>query len=508
MAGQSARGGISQQRVIIRRLRVSTNASIRFDLRPRRNFFKAPKATAPAANGAIFDFDDGSLGFWTSFPTNVVPGSAFADLTLAPGIEHWVVLGWNITPEQWSVVRAAEVFEEADAHWKNWSAGLKIEHSSSRDESVRRAALTVQLLGHVEHGSGVAALTTSLPERIGGDRNYDYRFAWVRDASLSLDLLSCLCKAPEVKCYLNWLCGLKSGTDAPLQVCYRIDGSTKLEQSEVPNVLGYEDSRPVLRGNRAAKQKQLGSTGFLADCTKTYLDHGGEWRDEFWQLLKRTADHTCRNWQAKDSGIWELSEQAHRVDSRLMCWVGLTRAVYIAEQTGHAAETDHWLETARTIHTEVMARGWCENKKSFRQRYDSDALDASAFLIPLLNFLPIDHPRVLGTLDAIERELVVNGLVHRFDPTATLGGKQLPIGEFEGAFLPCVFWHVQLLAKMGRCDQAEAILSRCEAISGRTNLYAEEIDARTDKFLGNTPLLFSHVEYVFAAFELVKARTP
>jgi GH15 family glucan-1,4-alpha-glucosidase len=494
------------QRAIIRHMKATTEDLVRFDLFPRNEFWEGPKSIEAKEGGASFAFKQGSFGIWASFPLIIAEHGVSADLELKAGGEHWVVLGWNVQPGNWSVPRAIEVSREAASYWDNWSSQLKINDAGSRDAALRRSGFAVQLLTHAERNSAVAALTTSLPERLGGDRNYDYRYAWVRDASLSLDLFSCLGKVGEVKRYLNWLCGLKSETAAPLQVCYRLDGNTKLKQEKIPDVLGYENSRPVLRGNRAAKQKQLGATGFLADCTRTYLDHDGEWRDEFWQLLKRCADHTAKNWQGKDAGIWELPEEAHHVTSRVMCWVALDRAIHIAGKTGHPGKTDHWREAANAIHAEVMAKGWCEEKNSFRQQYDSDALDASALIIPLLDFLPIDHPRVVGTIAAIEKELVVKGLVHRFDPTASLGGKQLPIGEFEGAFLPCVFWHVQVLAKAGRCDEAEAILSRCEAVAGEIGLFAEEIDAHHDRFLGNTPLLFSQVEYAFAVKELSKAR--
>jgi GH15 family glucan-1,4-alpha-glucosidase len=264
---------------------------------------------------------------------------------------------------------------------------------------------------------------------------------------------------------------------------------------------------PVRRGNRAAKQRQLGSLGFFADCARIFLDNGGNWREEFWRLLKRVADFTCAHWQEKDSGVWELAEEAHYVASRVMSWVVLERATYIAGRTGHLRETDHWEETAAAIHVEVMDKGWCETKKAFRQRYGSDALDAAALLIPLMGFLPADHPRVKATLGTLERELVVDGLMHRFDPAQTLGGKQLPVGQFEGAFLPCVFWHAHALAKAGRCDDAEAILKRCETLSGEIGLFAEEADPRQGILLGNTPLLFSHVEYARAAMELDEART-
>jgi GH15 family glucan-1,4-alpha-glucosidase len=494
------------QRVIIRRLRVTRDAPECFELYPRWNFAAAPGALRPTEGGATAAFADGALGLWTSFPVNVEPKGAFAVVSCRAGDDYWAVFGWNALPQEWSVRRAAEVFADAEHYWRGWSATLKVEDNGARAGALRHSALVVQLLSHTRHDSAVAALTTSLPERVGGDRNYDYRYAWVRDASLSLALLSRMGKEREVSRYLHWLCSLNSATDAPLQVCYRLDGDPHIEQEEIASVRGYMDSQPVRKGNRAAGQTQLGSVGFFADCARIYLDHGGEWREEFWDLLRRIADFTCRHWRKKDSGVWELPEEAHYVASRVMSWVVLERAVYIADRTGHSRETDGWRETAAAIHAEVMDKGWCEEKGAFRQRYGSDALDAAALLIPLMEFLPVDHPRVSSTLDAIERNLVVNGLVHRFDPAATFGGEQLPIGQFEGAFLPCVFWHAHALAKAGRCDEAEAILVKCEGIADELGIFAEEADARNLLFLGNTPLLFAHVEYVRAVIELNDAR--
>ena len=494
------------QRVIIRRLRAARGATVRFELCPRRGFAVPSGAATPTPDGARFTFADGTLGLWASFEVSVEPHRASAVHDLGADEEHWAVVGWNTPPEEWSVARAAAAFLDAKNYWSGWSAGLRLEAAGERAAALERAALTVQLLSHARHDSAVAALTTSLPERLGGDKNYDYRYAWVRDASLSLASLARAGKTAEVQRYLHWLCGLSSTTASPLQVCYRLDGNPHLDQSELKGVRGYEDSRPVLVGNRAAKQTQLGSLGFFADCARIYVDGGGEWREEFWRLLKRAADFTCAHWQEQDCGVWELPQQADYVASRVMSWVVLERAAHIANETGHAAETDHWRETAAVIHAEVMEKGWCSLKNSFRQRYGSDALDAAALLIPLMEFLPVDHPRVVGTLAAIERELVVDGLVHRFDPTDTMGGRQLPIGEFEGAFLPCVFWHAHALAKAGRCEQAEAILAKCEAVAGELGLFAEEIDARKNSFLGNTPLLFSHVEYTRAVVALHAAR--
>ena len=450
---------------------------------------------------------DGALAVWTSFPLEMDSTGAFANFRDA---RRRGILG----DDRLECAAARMVDRARGGRFRGGRRLLArlvgaFEYRARPATARRRCGarrLTVQLLSNAQHDSAVAALTTSLPERLGGDRNYDYRYAWVRDASLSLALLARMGQTGEVRHYLDWLCSLHSTTKAPLQVCYRLDGNPHLEQEEIDGARGYADSQPVVRGNRAAKQMQLGSLGFFADCARIYFDHGGEWREEFWQLLKRAADFTREHWQEEDSGVWELPQEAHYVASRVMSWVVLERAVEIAEKTGHADETDDWRATAAKIHAEVMDKGWCEKKNSFRQRYGSDALDAAALLIPLMEFLPIEHPRVIGTLAAIERELVVNGLVHRFDPSETMGGDQLPIGKFEGAFLPCVFWHAHTLAKAGRCDEAAAILEKCEAISGETGLFAEEIDAANETFLGNTPLLFAHVEYARAVVELDKAR--
>ena len=498
------------QRVILRRVKVTAGTvQAAFALRPRWDFVPAPRCVQSAqGHGASWRFQEGALSVWASFALRAETSEFAEEWTMRAGEEHWIVLGWQLEPDAWSAGRAHEVFEEALNYWREWSAGLDVscvgEH---HQDAARRSALTVQLLKHSEHGSAVAALTTSLPERIGGDRNYDYRLAWVRDGSLALAFLARMGKAAEVRCYLHWLTRLSPATDAPLQVVYRLDGRTRIEQRDLPDVPGYRDSRPVRVGNHAASQRQIGSLAFMADCVRLFLENGGGLEVEHWQLICRAAEHTSQHWQQPGNGIWELAEEAHYVASRVMAWVVLERADRIARKTGNGdpAQLARWREQASAIRTEVLDQGWSETKGAFRQRYDRDALDAATLLIPLMGFLPPGNPRVLGTLAALERELTVNGLLHRFDPTETLGGEQLPVGKFEGAFLPCVFWHVHLLASLDRVEEARAVFRRCEAAAGPVGLFAEEMDAATDAFLGNTPLLFSHVEYVRAAIALKEA---
>jgi len=499
---------VRDQRVIVRRLQAREATAVRFETQPRWEFQGRAEDVRLAPGGVTFSFRAGQLAVWASFPIRVEAGGAVADLTMGAGDELWAVIGWNSQPGDWSRERATELFDAAVRYWRDWSVGLKVGAAEARAVELRRSAITVHLLTHAEHDSAAAALTTSLPERIGGDRNYDYRFAWVRDASLSLAMLARLGKVDEVQRYLDWLCGLDSTTEAPLQVCYQLDGNTQLPEVELSAVRGYADSRPVRYGNRAVKQRQLGSLAFFADCASIYVENDRPWQDKHWKLLRRAANYTCTHWYLPESGIWELAVEAHYVAGKVMSWVVLKRAEKIARRTGDGEQEElaRWLTAAETIHAEVMDKGWNERRNSFVQRYGSDALDAAALLIPLMEFLPADHPRVTGTLAAIERELVIDGLVYRFEPNATLGGDQLSLGEFEGAFVPATFWFAHALAKAGRADEAEAILRRCEAIAGELGLFAEEADARRQTFLGNTPLLFAHVEYVRAAREVANAK--
>lgn len=494
--------GQEKARVLLRRVRaIKGEHRVRFDLYPRRTFSETPKVKR-VDRGVRFGFAKHSIALWSSFAVDVGEHGATASFVLQENEEAWVMIGLNEDPSDWSSARCAELHEKTNAYWREWVGGLM--HYPNDNAKVQRSAITVHLLAHAPNASVVAAVTTSLPERIGGDRNYDYRYTWVRDASLAAAFLAELGQTEDVGNYLGWLCDLDSEVEAPMQVCYRTDGQTKLAQRDVDGVSGYSGSEPVRFGNHAYKQRQLGSLGWFADAALIFLESGGAWQSEYWKMLRRAAEYICEAWQEEDSGVWELGIEAHYVASKVMAWVLLDRALRVAQKTGEDA-SEEWKTTKSAIHEEVLTKGWSEKQRSFRQRYDAEALDAGSLLIPLMGFLPPDDPRVLGTLDAIERELVIEGLVHRFDPTATLGGDQLPMGEFEGAFLPATFWYAHVLADAGRTKQAAETLGRCEEIAAGPGLFAEEADARRKTFLGNTPLLFSQVEYGRALIALHKS---
>jgi GH15 family glucan-1,4-alpha-glucosidase len=294
----------------------------------------------------------------------------------------------------------------------------------------------------------------------------------------------------------------------PLQVMYRVNGSRDLDQRDLRGPTGYRRSPPVRLGNAAARMTERGSFGFLADCMLLYLERGGLWRDEYWQLLRRCIDYVAEEWRQPDAGTWEIPPDRQFVSTKVMCWVALDRALQIREKLGNQENVDHWRRAMTEIRSEVLEKGWSGQKQSFRQSYDCDAVDAALLLMPLTGFLPVDDSRVRATVARIEAELTVNGFVHRFDANEVPGQPDPPtgsLGEAEGAFLMCTFWLAQFYARCGERERAEALLRNAERVAGEIGLFSEAVDARSATFLGNTPLLFSQAEYARAALALAQS---
>jgi len=505
-----------QQRVLIRRLRCTAGEiSCVLDIFPCDNFADIQLFASPP-NAITFRIGSHEISLWASIPVEGFASGGQAVFTLRNGEEVWCVLTLHDELSGWSAQRAADALAETGRYWEQWVDNVS--YTGPRANRVRRSAILIHLQSYAPAGSLVASPTTSLPERIGGDWTADYRYAWIRDTSLSLAVLTLLGCMEDPHRYMDWLTTLDSSTDEPLQVLYGIRGATELPQREREDLHGYRGSRPIRFQNHAYQQRQLDSLGYLNDCCHVYLANGCEWKPEYWDLIRRVADYTADHWRLPDNSIWELPVEQHYVSGKVMSWVGLDRAVKIADKLGHAAGVERWRSVRGEIHAEVMEKGWSERLGAFRQRFEGENLDASALLIPVMDFLPADHPRVLATVERIVEHLAIDGFVYRFDPRETPGvgsvfghsgtpgaGASL-LGEFEGAFLPCTFWLATTYAKAGQPDKAEAILNRAEEVAGSLGLFAEGVDVRSGTFLGNYPLLFSQIEYIRAVLETAKAR--
>jgi GH15 family glucan-1,4-alpha-glucosidase len=491
-------------RVIVRSLKcVSGRGRCALDFHPGFNYAETRQLTfGNHPSGISIQINGLSLRFWCSRQLEQDDSGLWCEVDLNEGEELWSVLEFAASGHGWTSESAREALEHTRDYWQGWSKAI-----DSPISEIRRSAMIVHTLTYAPEGSVVAAATTSVPERIGGQWNADYRLSWVRDASLSLGMLERLGDWQETQRFLEWLHRQQSRFGRPLGVMYGIRGERRVGQKKIAAASGYRGSAPVRIGNRAYKQFQLGSLGFLTDCIWVYLEAGGKWRDDYWKLVRRCADYARKHWTEPDNGIWELPVRQHFVSSRVLSWVTLDRAIRISRKVKSDFDTSTWETELPKIHTDVMARGWSERLGAFRERYEAENLDAATLLISVFEFLPADHPRVLSTIEKISEFLTIDGYVYRFDPAKMTDLGVFPLGQLEGAFLPCTFWLATAWAKAGHPEKAEEILKRVEEIAGPTGILAEAVDPRNDCFLGNTPLLFSHVEYVRAKMEIARARS-
>ena len=498
-------GGVESRYAILRSLRCERGrAPCTLVCAPRPKLEGPPKMERVAQGVA---FRPGALLLATSLETRIDEGCVRAEFELGEGDEIWVVLEHGCDPfGTWSAERVGDVARAAAAWWETHHALGDL--PADRADRLRHAARGIELLCYQPSGSIVASPASSLPERVGGDRNWDYRFTWIRDASLAATAFTLLGEMDRAQRFLDWLAGLDSSTDSPLQVCYGMRGDTELRVHKRKDLEGWRESKPVTFGNRAYKQTQHGSLGYVADCALMYLEAGGTWTPDHARLVSRLAQHVERVWDTPDSGVWEFEDHCNFVSSRVMCWVVLDRAIRIAEKTNDAPAADvaRWRKTKQRIFDEVLERGWSEKLGCFRQRYESDGLDAATLLIPIMGFLPADDRRVLCTIDRLVENLSIDGLLYRFIPSETPGQSKLPLGQFEGAFLPCTFWLATAYAMAGRIDDARDVLDKVDRCGFDLGLFPEQLDARSGTALGNFPLLFAQAEYVRAVLELERSK--
>ncbi|OPH81328.1 glycoside hydrolase family 15 protein [Nitrobacter vulgaris] len=401
---------------------------------------------------------------------------------------------------------SSETMARTISWWQEWSkrCHFDIKHPIWRD-AVIRSLITLKLLTFGPTGGIVAAPTTSLPETIGGSRNWDYRYCWLRDSALTLYALLNAGYREEAEAWRQWLLRAAAGHPEQLRIMYGIAGERWLPENEITWLPGYEESSPVRIGNEAVDQIQLDVYGELIETLYTAREAELAPLAEAWRLVGVLLDHLATIWRKPDNGIWEVrGEPRAFTHSRLMCWVAFDRAVKSVEHFGLDGPVDRWRELRDTIHADICENGFNPNRNSFTQYYGGKALDASLLLIPQVGFLPADDPRVIGTITAIEQDLVRNGFVLRYSTDQVDDG----VGGEEGAFLACSFWLADAYVMLGRIDDASKLFESLLAIRNDLGLLAEEYDPIGRRLVGNFPQGFSHIGLINTAFNLIDATGP
>ncbi|QDX21039.1 glycoside hydrolase family 15 protein [Pandoraea pnomenusa] len=386
---------------------------------------------------------------------------------------------------------------DTERYWRTWANRCQLDGRWA--EAIRRSLIVLKALTFVPTGGVVAAPTTSLPEQLGGERNWDYRYCWLRDATLTLQALMLGGYYTEATDWSQWLVRAVAGAPSQVQIMYGLAGERRLPEWVVDWLPGYEGAKPVRVGNGAVGQLQLDVYGEVMDALHQ-ARLGGLPRDEAtWEVQTKLVAHLETVWREPDEGIWEVrGGRQHFTYSKVMAWVAFDRAIKSAERFGLPGPVDRWKQLCKEIHADVCAHGFDRERNAFMQAYGSSEMDASVLMIPLVGFLPADDPRVVGTVEAVERELMEGGLVQRYRTSRVDDG--LPAGE--GAFLACSFWMVDCLVMLGRQRDARALFERLLALRNDVGLLAEEYDTHHQRQVGNFPQAFSHIALVHAAIRL------
>ncbi|HZC17540.1 MAG TPA: glycoside hydrolase family 15 protein, partial [Caulobacteraceae bacterium] len=398
--------------------------------------------------------------------------------------------------------RAAEpLLAATEAFWKDWTGRSRYE--GPHRERVERSLITLKLLTYTPTGGIVAAPTTSLPEQIGGQRNWDYRYCWIRDATLSLYALLTSGYSDEAQAWQRWLMRAAAGSPADVQIMYGLHGERRLDEYEIGGLAGFAGSKPVRVGNQAHAQRQLDIYGELVGGLFAAHGMGADGVGQAWPLIVVVVDFLTKTWREPDNGIWEVrGPRRHFVHSKVMAWVAFDRAIALAEQLKLKAPLGRWRRVREAIHAEICEKGWDAKRQTFVQYYGGQALDAGLLFMAMTGFLPIDDPRMKSTIRAIERELLVDGFLLRYSPEPDVDG--LPPGE--GAFLACSFWLCDVYKLSGRHAKAKAMFERLKGAANDLGLLAEEYDPVNKRQLGNFPQAFSHVGLINSAHVLAGRR--
>ena len=433
---------------------------------PRLDYARGHTELRPAAGGVVAAKDEAHLALSSPIELEIEGGTAHGTFAAPEGEEFVFELQWGVDRPP-STLGWRERLEFTAQEWRDVATDHSYEGRWS--EEVRRSILTLHLLLYIPTGALTAAATTSLPEWIGGDRNWDYRFCWIRDASFTLDVLDRLGHIGETQRFLEWLTSFCAACGELLQPLYGVRFEEQLGELTLDHLEGYRGSRPVRIGNGAAKQLQMDIFGEVMIALATFHRAGGEITDPMWSAIESFVEAVIDNWQRPDRGVWEVrGARRHFVYSKVMCWVAMDRAIVLATALGRPADLDRWRTVRDEIHAEALARGWNDDVGSFVQYYGADFTDASLLMIPFVGFLPADDPRMAGTVRLIREELEVEGLLRRYPSERTDDG----LGGEEGVFMMCTLWLVGYFIFVGDLEEAREIFERVLECGNHLGLFS------------------------------------
>ncbi|MDQ2894218.1 MAG: glycoside hydrolase family 15 protein, partial [Actinomycetota bacterium] len=479
---------------------ISGAVPIRSSLRLRFDYGRVVPWVRHHADQMIAIAGPDTVRLRTPIPTEGHEWATVSEFTVRPGDRVPFVLTWHPSHEPSpKLVDPEQALSDTLSFWTDWVAsGTPVPGPYA--DAVTRSLLTLKALTYQPTGGIVAAVTTSLPEQLGGPRNWDYRYCWLRDSTSTLQALLAAGYRQEAKAWREWLLRAVAGDPAELQIMYALDGTRRLPESELPWLAGYEKSKPVRVGNAASDQLQLDVWGETLDGLSLARNAGISHHDDAWDIQLALMNHLEGNWDQPDNGLWEMrGARRHFTHSKVMAWVGTDRMIKaIRSHRDLPGPADRWERLRDTIHADVLAHGFNADHNTFTQSYDSLALDASLLLIPRVGFLPPTDPRVLGTITTIQQQLTDDGFVKRYQTGDSDDG--LPGGE--GLFLACSFWLVDALHMAGEQIQATKLFERLLALRNDVGLLSEEWDPSAGRQLGNTPQAFSHFPLVTSALQL------
>jgi GH15 family glucan-1,4-alpha-glucosidase len=481
-----------------------------FELAPRPEYgLVKPLFRATETGGRTFGGPN-QVVVSSGVDTTIADSTMTATFTVSAGERVGFALQWappeGPAPEPLAAEQVGARIEDTVEAWRSWEAEHDVYEGPHRD-MVRLSSRILKGLTYRPTGAIVAAPTTSLPETVGGERNWDYRYSWIRDSSLTLEALyigACSDEAEEFVSFMTSSAGGRA-SERSLQIMYGIAGEHDLTERELPHLRGWRDSAPVRVGNGAWGQTQLDVYGELLNSLYLYREQLGELHPEIQAFVADLANTAARRWRERGAGMWEMrGAPRHHVSSKVLCWVALDRAIQLAPQLGEHANVEHWTGERDRIREAILTRGWSEARRAYSQSFDSDELDAAQLLMPIFGFLPATDERMRSTIEAIARDLTEDGLVLRYRNQEGMNADGLT-GE-EGTFVICSFWLVSALAKAGEVDRAEALFDKLVFYANDLGLLAEEIDTATGELLGNFPQAFSHIGLITAAWDIDKAR--